>query len=141
MPVPTESLTFSYPPVILPTVSIDPALARPIATGIDTAGGPMVNLRISLPQFGGSVDVYFGIYAPNIDPSQVYLVSADNSLVPLSSGVVLWQEKTTGPIDSLPFGAIPTSALQQGLYYFYLLVTPAGDLSRYYLWSTVIDIP
>ncbi|MBI5589251.1 MAG: PQQ-dependent sugar dehydrogenase [Deltaproteobacteria bacterium] len=141
MPLPTGTRAFSYPAETLPTVSIDPALAKPIATGLDAFGGPALNLRIALPQLGGSADIYFGVYAPYIDTSQLYLLTADNRLAPLSSGVVRWKEKTTGPMDELPFGTIPISALQSGPYYLYLLVTPAGDLSNYYLWTTSFSVP
>ncbi len=133
MPIPEEGLYFFYPPVNLPTVSADPAVAQPIAMGIFTTDDPTLNLRVALTQFGGSMDIYFGIYAPNIDPTQVYLLTADNNLVPYSSGLVPWQENTSGPIDSLIFGAIPIQALPDGPYYFHLLVTPACDLSGYYL--------
>lgn len=43
---------------------------------------------MALPRFGASADVYFGFYAPDIDPLELYQLAADNALVPFSSGVV-----------------------------------------------------
>lgn len=140
MPLPAGGNTFSYPAVILPTISVDPALAKPVSTGFDTTGDPSLNLRIALPQFDANADIYFGVYAPNIDASRLYLLSTDNSLSPQSSSIFPWKKKSTGPIDELPFGTIPIHTLQPGPYYLYLFVTPADDLSRYYLWNTSFGV-
>jgi hypothetical protein len=58
----------------------------------------------------------------------IYLLREDNSLQPISSGIVPWKSNTTGPISEELFNVLLTS-IPEELYYFYLVVTPAGELT------------
>ncbi|SPQ01121.1 hypothetical protein NBG4_430016 [Candidatus Sulfobium mesophilum] len=58
----------------------------------------------------------------------------------LHAGVQPWRANTTDPIDESLFGAVPMTSLPDGTYSFYMLVTPAGSLNTYYLWSTFFSV-
>jgi len=138
MPVPTSQLIFSYDPVALPVISTNPSQAKPVGVGSVAEGGDTLSLQISLGQFTGLVDIYFAIYAPSIDPNNIYILNSDNYF---QTTIVPWKENTQGPIDEKLFGDIPLSLLPPGTYYLYLAVTPADSLDYYYLWTTYFLIP
>jgi hypothetical protein len=58
------------------------------------------------------------------------------SVQTVTSQLIPWAAGGSGNINTPLFGDIPVSALPSGTYYFYLLVTPAGSLDSYYLWTT-----
>ena len=140
MPLPAGGQVFSYAPAVEPVAGTDPASVKPIGAGPLAAGEPTLSLRISLGQFPGPVDIYFGVYAPAIDPDNIYLLGADNTLQPLSADSGPWRENTTGPVEERLFGDIPVSSLSSGTYTFYLMATQHGDLHNYYLWTTSVDM-
>ncbi|MFI5295932.1 MAG: DUF3443 domain-containing protein [Thermodesulfovibrionales bacterium] len=152
MAVPSGQHVFpSYGPMTLPVVSTDPARAMPIGLGSAATGGTTVTLQIGIGEFSGPVDIYVGIYAPAINPDYIYILMPDNvtlqhvplnSLTPngtfqLSSVTFSpWMANTSGNFDEKVLRSMAVSSLPQGTYSLYLLVTPAGSLSSYYLWKT-----
>ncbi|MEJ5347687.1 MAG: hypothetical protein WHS46_03240 [Desulfosoma sp.] len=136
MPLPQGQQGFSYVPTANPIVAADPAVARPIGVGPVAEGGPTVRLRISLAAFGGPVDLYVGIIAPALDPFHLYLVNPDGQLLVFETELVAWKRSVKQPVDAFLFGDIPVSALPPGQYHCYLMATPTGDSTRYYLWHT-----
>ncbi|HXX57758.1 MAG TPA: DUF3443 domain-containing protein [Thermodesulfovibrionales bacterium] len=151
MAVPTGQQVFPTSSLIAsPFLSVDPSQARPVGVGSAASGGSTVSLEIALEQFSGPVDIYVGIYAPSIDPDNLYLVTSDDALQPLSiqtltasnglqlslTGITPWVTNSPGNINTPLLGAIPVSTLPPGTYYLYLLATPAGRLDSYYLWTT-----
>jgi hypothetical protein len=141
----------SYGPMTLPVVSTDPAQAMPIGLGSAATGGATATLQIGIGQFSERVDIYVGIYAPSINPKDIYVLMPDNlTLLPVpldtlapngtlqlsSVRVTPWMANTFGNINEIVLKSMLVSSLQQGTYSLYLLVTPAGDVSSYYLWRT-----
>ncbi|MGQ9797110.1 hypothetical protein [Desulfosoma sp.] len=140
MPVPAAEQSFDYPPVADLVVAADPASARPIGVGPVAAGGDTIRLRVSLAAFSAPVDLYVGIVAPAIDPGHLYLVKPNGHLTIFSTELVAWKSGHAHAVDEFLFGNIPVSALPPGQYHCYLLATPAGILSAYYLWHTSFGV-
>lgn len=135
MPVPTAQGSYSYAAVSEPAKDGDPAQAKPIGMGAFPKGGNALSLQAAFEQFAGSVDIYLGLSAPAFGP-EIFLITQSNGLQPLSAGFTKWKANTLGPVDSPIFGDVPTVALLDGTYTFYVLVTPANSMDKYYLWST-----
>src|ERR1039458_5533860 len=72
IPVPNGQESFPlYGPIALPIISSDPLKAMPIGLGSVASGGDTISVQIGLGQFSGPVDIYFGYYAPSIDPQNI----------------------------------------------------------------------
>ncbi|MBW2308322.1 MAG: hypothetical protein JRG73_15455 [Deltaproteobacteria bacterium] len=136
--VPSGQQSFIYNPVASPAVSTDPAQSKPIGIGSFATGGDTISLQISLGQFSALIDVYIGIYAPALDPVNVFIIRSDNSV---STEVAPWRENTGGNINAVLFGPISASSLLSGTYTVYCAVAPAGSLESFYLWTTSFVIP
>lgn len=135
-------------PVASPIISTDPSQAMPIGLGPAASGGSTLSLQIGLAPFSGPVDIYFGYFAPPVDPNNIYILTND-TFVPLSvsdpfhEGLSPWRTNVSGAVnESLAsvLGNVPVSSLPSGTYTAYLLVTPAGSLDSYYLWTTAIVV-
>ncbi len=129
-----------YNPIASPIISADPLQAMPIGVGSVAIGGDTVSIQVGLGQFSGPVDIYFGIYSPLIDPDNIFILTPENTLQPISAGFTPWISATSGNINESLFGDISTSVLPSGTYELYLAVTPAGSLDTYYFWSTEFTI-
>jgi hypothetical protein len=152
---PTGKNSFIYVPVEFPAYDINPLNAKPIGVGSVANGGNYLDINIGLYRFAGQVDIY-GAFIVSAKPQTVSVLNPSGSsfssftigeiLNALSTGVLPagaqpWKASTTGPIDVSLFGTIPISTLPSGTYTAYILVTPAGSLSSYYLWMTTFVIP
>ena len=144
-PVPTGEHIYQYPPAEIPFVDPSPSLCKPLGVG-DVADG-IVNLQVGLPKFTSPVDVYIGIFAPAVDPDNIYIVKFDNTLQTLSDqtlsdGLDPWKENTIGDTQESLFGEILTSELPPGTYDFCLVVMPSEDtdFSGYYFWVTSLVV-
>jgi subtilisin family serine protease len=133
-PVPSSSATFSYPATASPVLNFSNAM--PVGVGPLAGAGRLLNLQVGLAPFAGTVDIYLGVYAQPVDPSIVYLFAPDNSLRSSDSGLIPWQTDVAGPVNESLYGELPTFALPSGDYTLYLMVTPAGRLDPYDLWTT-----
>lgn len=129
-----------YNSVPSPVVSEDPSQAEPVGVGSVATGGNTISLQIALGQFSGRVDIYFAIKAPSIDPDNVYLLTDSNVFRPVSAGLRPWIANTFGDINEPLLGDVAASALPPGSYSLYLLVTPAGRLDSYFLWTTQFTV-
>ncbi|MEW6570084.1 MAG: hypothetical protein AB1390_02745 [Nitrospirota bacterium] len=137
--MPSGSNMYSYFPVENTVEDYDnPALCKPLALGNVING--TFNLKINIPSFSNLIDVYVAIYAPQIDQENLYLVASDLTLRPISIGFVPWKENTYGEINETLF-EMDASSLPSSTYYMYLVVTPAGNLNNYYLWTTYFVHP
>ncbi len=150
MPVPTSQESFPiYGAILSPVISTVPSQARPIGLGPVASGGPTIDVQVGIAPFAGPVDVYFGYLAPPIDPQNIYTLTSTNTFVPLSvidplhENPTPWITNTSGGVNASltsALGSIPVSSLPAGTYTAYLLVTPAGNLDSYYLWTTTVDV-
>jgi hypothetical protein len=98
----------------------------------------LVGIEVGTLEFAGPVDAYLLIA---VDPANIFVIKSDLSIQHISAGFSAWKSNTTGPLDSSLFGDIPVAALPKLTYFLGLLVTPAGDLSRSYLWVTSFAVP
>jgi hypothetical protein len=135
--MPTTQQMFTYGPTSAPVTSSDVTTTMPIGVGAVAMGGDTVAVQVATGEFASPVDMYFALYAPSIDPFNIYLMRQDGSLQPASLGIAPWMSGVTGVTQSL-FGSIPTSDLPKGTYTLGLMATPpgAGIASAYYFWMT-----
>lgn len=152
MPLPQSQHVFVVAAVAGPVLSVDPAQAIPVGVGeVATSGsivgpvadeGSTVSLHVSLEAFSGPVDIYLGVYMPDVDPVNILILRSNNRFQSHLDGVVPWKENTTGPVDERLFGDISTSLLPAGTYEIYLGVTATGqDFSGpFYLWKTGFEV-
>jgi hypothetical protein len=150
MPVPTGQQSLpAYRAIPSPVISSVPSQAMPIGLGSAASGGPDIDVQIGTASFSGPVDIYFGYLAPPLDPQNIYALTSGNTFVPLSVTDPLhenpspWIINTSSGVNASltsSLGSIPVSSLPVGTYTAYLLVTPAGTLDSFYLWTTTFDV-
>src|SRR5512135_1787920 len=85
VPVPTGQQSFSaYGPIAAPVISAEPLQAMPIGLGSVASGGDTMSIQVGIAPFSGPVDIYFGFLAPSIDPQNIYRLTSNDTLMPLS---------------------------------------------------------
>jgi glucose/arabinose dehydrogenase len=154
IPLPSGGQTFPYPPSVSPAASIIPGIAKPVGVGLVAAGGTFVEIRVSMGQFSGPVDVFGARLLPGsagilqvLNPDLTFQpISVDGALQALSTGVLPasirpWKAGVNGPLEETVFGPISVSGLSPGTHQLFFLVTPAGDFGAYYLWRTSFVAP
>jgi hypothetical protein len=168
MPVPTSRQVFTYEPVNLPVLSSDPAQAKPVGVGPVADGGDTADINVQIGPFEGPVDVSFVIYAPALDPEDLYFLNTQGELKRLSRAVeeneasrsseessssegrggrvlnkfgnlIRWKDNVTG-VDENIF-TTPVKALPSGQYTLVLVVKSSDDDDHYYRWVTNVTIP
>ena len=132
---PSGEEAYLYEATYFPAMNKDLAAARPLGIGPVSYGLSTLKLMVGFDQFPGPVDIYVALHAPAIWPD-ILLLTPGMGLQPASQGIVPWKSGITGAVDEVLFGRIPMSALPPVTYNFYVLVTPAGSLDNYCLWST-----
>jgi hypothetical protein len=134
--MPGSTMMFSYGPTTAPVAGADITRTMPIGVGSVAMGGNMVTIHAGLGEFAGPMDMYMALYAPSLDPFNIYLLHQDGTMQPASSGLAPWMSGVTS-IDQTPFGNVPTSMLPKGNYNVYFMATPTGgNMSSYYFWTT-----
>ncbi len=136
LPLPSGGNVFAYEANGTTIRDNEPGDCRPIDFGSESG---IMDITVDLPSFDDPVDLYFGIYAPTIEPNDILLVVDNGSqLDKVSNGLRPWISFTSGNIHQSVLGRIPTALLPPGTYYFYLLASPANSdpLVNYYLWWT-----
>ena len=153
-PAPSGGQFFSYAPVVTPIVNTDLAVAKPLAIGPLAEGGSIINLQVALPQFQVPVDIYVVLFSPTLDFNTIFNVAPDISLQSISlmqflqaaaaghppAGMTPWLSGVMGHVDSTLFADIPASALPNGEYLFFVLVTLPNDLFNYDLFETDFNL-
>lgn len=141
MPVPAGREFFQYAPVASPVSGDDANTAKPIGLGPWAEGGELVSVKIALGEFTDAVDVYVGM-TTSLSGSSLWLFQYDGSFLQYTDRLVPWLSLVPmfRPRDSLLL-EIPAKALPAGTYTFYLLASPKGNLSSYYLWETQLVVP
>lgn len=136
MSMPRAQEMFSYGPMQSPVVGADPTFSRPLGVGTVAMGGNMLSIHATTGQFAGPMDIYFMLYAPSVDPLNVYVMHQDGTVGPASMGMVPWQRGVTA-VDQSIVDNMPTSMIPQGTYTIGLMAVPSGGvMSTYYLWMT-----
>jgi Divergent InlB B-repeat domain len=137
LPVPSGQNSYAYDPVASPLENPDPSLCKPFAVG-NVASGTL-DLQVGLPPFSGNVDIYVALFSPDLDPGNIYLLTA-SGLQTLSMGMTPWRANSAGDVNESLFGTLQTSGLPKATYYLGVMVTPPGDPGDYYLWTTYFVI-
>lgn len=124
--------------------SCNPAEISPIGVGLAAFGYPWLKLNVSLPQFEGAVDVYLAVFAPAIDPDNIYLMNEEDNLQLLSLGLVPWKAGLMTDINNMPRYGLDRlfgDHVDAGSYVYGLLVVPqGGDFGTYYFWVTSAEV-
>jgi hypothetical protein len=123
-------------------IDSDPQKAVPIGVGPFASGGDTLKLQVKLGAFVDSVDLYFAVFIPDLDPLNLWILKPDLSFQTQQDGIVPWKANVTGSTYETLFGEIPVSALPSSKYYVYFAATQAGKdfSSGYYLWQTQFEI-
>ncbi|HFC47217.1 MAG TPA: hypothetical protein ENJ63_04970 [Dissulfuribacter thermophilus] len=132
---PATTSIYHYEPVEAPDPNHNPPETKPIGIGNIAHGGDTLDLVVQVPRFEDWIDIYLAIQVAG----SIYILGADEQFYPLDRGLKRWRTHLMyQPLYTL-FHDIPVSSLPQGDIYFYLLVSPKDDLTRYYLWYTNVS--
>jgi len=119
----------------------------PIGVGMASNGNGYVDLGVMLAGFAAPMDLYLGIYLPDLDSAHIYIVKPNGDFG-VFNGLTMesrWRSSVSKPFWEQPLikwynGVMPFGiAVPSGRYEFYLLAVPAGSsdfTSGYYLWRT-----
>ncbi len=135
MPLPNGQEVLTTTPAVSPVVSIDPAQANPFGLGSVASSGDILSFMVALSGLAAPVDLYLGLGVG----SETYLFAADNTLHPLTAGLIKWRSNTSGGINVRILPDIDMSAYP-GNYTFYLLMAPAGRMDVFRLWVTPLQV-
>jgi len=136
MQMPTAQQMFEYGATTDPVTGTDISTMMPIGVGTVAMGGNMITVHAAIGQFTNPMDMYLTVYAPAVDPFNIYLMRPDGTLHPVSTAFEPWMTGVTS-IDQTPIANMPTSDLPRGTYTVGLMATPSGEnMSTYYMWTT-----
>ena len=136
MQMPTAQQMFEYGPITDTVTGTDISTMMPIGVGPVAMGGDMITVHAAIGQFSSPMDMYLTVYAPAINPFDIFMMRPDGTIQPVSMGFEPWIKGVTS-IDQTPITNMPTSSLPKGTYTVGLMATPTGsDASIYYLWTT-----
>lgn len=134
--MPVAHQMFTYGPTTSPVVGTDISSSMPIGVGSVAMGGNMITVHAATGEFSGPMDMYLTVFAPAVDPFNVYMLHPDGTLRPVSQGVEPWMGGVTS-LDQTPISNMPTTGLAKGTYTVGLVATPTGgNMSNYYMWTT-----
>ncbi len=139
MQMPVGQQMYFYGPITSPVTGSDAAGTMPIGVGSVAMGGTMAAVHATVGPFSGPMDMYVTVFAPAMDPFNIYMVHKDGSLHPVSAGFVPWMQGVTS-VDQDVIGSMPVSSLPKGTYMLGLMATPSGSMSSYYMWMTNVNI-
>ncbi len=133
-PVPTAPSGVYHHPVFSPLKA--PALedCRPLAIHEDPG---TARVTVGLPLFSGPVDVYVGLTLDGLSDMVVFGPAAPQLL---SDGLIAWRTNHLAQPDASLFGDLAGMLLPEGTYRLFLMVTPAGDVTRNFVWETYFEI-
>ncbi len=134
--MPMAHQMFAYGPTTSPVTGTDISTTMPIGVGPVAMGGNMITVHAAIGQFSNPMDFYLTVYAPAVDPFNVYMYHPDGTIRPVSEGVEPWMAGVTS-IDQTPISNMPTSGLAKGTYTIGLTAAETGsNMANYYMWTT-----
>ena len=134
--MPMAHQMFTYAPTTDPVTGTDISTSMPIGVGPVAMGGNMITVHAAIGQFTNPMDMYLTVYAPAVDPFNVYMYHPDGTIRPVSEGVQPWITDVTS-IDQTPISNMPTSGLPKGTYRVGLTAVESGsNMANYYMWTT-----
>ena len=137
MEPPKGQFLYHYVKISNPIISNAPGNCRPVA--LDLASG-ILDLKVALSGFSDAVDVLLAVYAPSL-ANDLFLFGPDGLLYPSFQGIRIWKQGIQEGVDESPLNGLSISFLPAGIYKFFLMVTPSGEIASgslddFYLWST-----
>jgi plastocyanin len=153
IPSPAGQQIIPYVAAAAPVVSTNPSQAEPVSIGPLAQGGNTLTVQVSLAQFAGPVDIY-AAFMVSANPQVINNVKPDLTFQTFSIqqvlqalgpgqppvGAVPLMANVTTAVSATLFSDIPVALLAPGTYTIFLLVTPTGNLSSFYLWETTFKI-
>ncbi|MCU7834140.1 MAG: hypothetical protein KZQ83_02715 [gamma proteobacterium symbiont of Taylorina sp.] len=140
MTTPTVTQAFNYSPLKMPVTAIKPDNAFPMGLGSAADNGEQLDLLIDINGFSTPVDIYLALYAPVLNPNDIYLFTESGGIEGLNAaGLQSWRQDQTDPVSVTVLSQIPVNVLPHGIYTFYLIVTPANTLDPLWLWSSAFQ--
>jgi hypothetical protein len=124
----------------VPVASIGPDVFSTSPLGVGDVAGGMLGLNVNIPYFDAPIDVFVGVSSPVLG-DEILLVAENGSFQSPSSGPAPWRFETHGGYVANLIGEIPVSSIPGGDYTFYVAVTPPGNWTSYYIWSTTLGLP
>lgn len=141
LPNPDDGLIIDYSAAKEPLAIGVAQEAKPLGLGEVIEGGELIDFSVDLLPCAGSTDIYFLLYAPTLNPNEIYLLDSNNSFVAMSERLVAWRTGVSKRIQEKLFAPFSASLLPEGQYFFGLLVSPSEGLNQYYFWITSLSIP
>lgn len=128
--VPDSQEVFHYQTATETVLTPTHSAARPIAVGDDPDN---IDLQVALPPFASDVDVYVGLYHEDFG---MWFVNSFKQLRQVGMHTLSPYKTTDSAFDESIFGPIPMGDVPPGYYSLFVMVTPAGDPSKWYLWQS-----
>ena len=99
---PSGQNLYSYSHVENPVENVDPSY---VPTNWSGRCGRRIHSasNLGLLQLEGPANIYLALFVPALDPVNLYLFGSDNSLRPVSQGLVPWKASVIGPINESLF--------------------------------------
>lgn len=141
-PVPQGQDIYGFLPVPAPEYSDNLSSDKPLGFGTAASGGSLFDFIVSIPSFRFPVDVYLAVTCDALAPGEIFLFTADNDLVALSTATkdIRFKKETMGNTYETILKGFPTSALTPYKWMFYLFITPADSFNSYVGWVTQLDL-
>lgn len=130
----SNTFTVSFDSDSDPIKDIKPEKTKPLCLGDATKGGDVLTLKVDLDKFANTVDLYLIFEMAG----SYYITMPDNTLQPMGTALIKWRANVNTEVKETPLTGITVSSLPAGTFRIYLIATPVGDLSKYYLWVTEI---
>ncbi len=128
-----------YSGIVSPITGDSAMHSYPIGVGDIAKGGETMNIQIALNKFSESVDIYFAMTISEF-PELFLFMNTQNELVLMDGALPpAWKKKLSDSFNHDILEEIPAVSLPEGVYTFFLLVTPYNSFDHYYLWSTSFD--
>ena len=141
-PAPQGQDIYAFLPAPAPVYANTLSDSKPLGFGTAASGGSMFDLIVSIPSFLVPVDVYLAVTCDELAPGEIFLFTADNDLVALSTPKkdIRFKVGTFGNSYEQILKDIPVSLLAPYTWTFYLFITPADSFNSYVAWGSQLDL-
>lgn len=137
-----------YGPAVSPAVTNDFNTSEPVAFGSAAFGGATFDAQVGLTDLLFTGNVYIA-YSTASDPTKINIMNPDNSFTQYDLNTIVaqvlagmplpmvqpWRTNTMGNFN-MSVIQTATANLPPDVYTVYMLLTPAGTFSSFYLWIT-----
>ena len=133
-----------YPPLATPVPSETLSHSFPIGIGPLASGGETLDFSVETGLFSSPVDIYMVLWA-SMCPDYLWFLNADGSVnaIDFEEAVQAFESQSLKPMipntllaKTAPLTGILVRELPPGIYSVFLLATPPGSMGAFYLWQT-----